>query len=1599
MDPSAPIIGLKTSVRPMVDPVSLDCLFSSEDSDFDFSDTPTQSQIRVQNSLVVAKRPSLTSIPIVKTQIDNLSDATPRITAFLSVLDSSPVPAAFSGQLYFIPEHSVPDELTLLLNDLYHDKNKETINKILACDSTTFPDVVLAQLELIRYLGDSSVDLSNLLGKKIDSRILSLIHFVLAKNENESVACLHAISAIEEMVKFPTLAPLSVFFEGFSLEGVIEQLARLLVSLFPKNPILPSVVHNLGKYATVPEVDYAAFGDSDDDSDFSDSFFESIEQMRNEQNSVMFQGMFANEVRNPLAANNEVTKSITLINEPPSTATYLLPDGTDRMSPMKFTEWLMACRCERQEVLKQVQGTDAFKVKTGHTREKSISSDPLVGLVLDSDGKITKPEDVDLRAFYSELDNPLQIVRQMPVMVPVDDISLYLPLIHTINSTTPKAVTTGFAYPRILINEFEAHAGLLHNDVKAVNRCLAYFSSGVSKELVEKSEKVVFEPLKEKREPLPMSAEAPSVLAEALMAVDYEFVCRGRSPFTGATIGRVNTEMKKKNVLSDQLVRGKVLYYLYVNEEFSPYIAFRLAFALALNIMDSDPYLACEVMFESIYVLIDAFKLMKVIPLVRFGFFCFAEILEALGSFYYGVIALDNFFISNMRDGSYSSAIAQMCVRNHDYLRAAFHYIQGLHNYVKSVQVTEALFVAQVVSGIYTDGGLPKTAISLLSYLLYRTYSITSGSFREMATSSSFGSLKSAPKKMVKDVSFLPDPKSLNTVLLAVKLISLLIKRRMFDIAELLLGNVEELSHASYVHRLTKFCREMLYLKKNSFCEFLAAIPKLDFVLASNASSHLSTISASSFDVTHGTIKLLAVGFIMRRCYRESLFWAEIFIFSCRRSGLKSLGYGYYLRGLALGIAYNTGKLSVDYTDDVHGNKGRDRIGVLVTKTLTRDQVFRECLGSFMVAGQCFEKVGSVLLQVKSYLHFADILFRRLTPETKTFSMEIEPPQMVFKRTNDTGSSTPAMSLSFTAKFDMLTTSMNVMEPLIERLMNPWDIISFEIYSAKSNFIKGKIETAKEYFDFAIDNLTRYFCCGVDFIPKFSSMRKITRFHVVLEHACDVLLWFDSEYINKYLFLFDIMNDVRHTWAMGIKEPTPCNYEAIDPSIDITEDILDLTNPHLPEIRGLLEANGFLHKKEEPIDGPITDDMLKQLAANIHLFEAGKLSEDEMILKNTKICKRLESRSETLRRQRSSQIPVETEFSFAVRACPKVEGCVFIQRIFNKIIIYIPKTGQKRTVEMESMYTSLTVKEGDVTREVQVPRFTKETANILLSLLSEKPKQCSAKAYAEMRAWLFADMTFPTFDVVPDDRKFGPSRLNRKMKGCLATLSCGGSPVIIIPSVDLQQLPFELLLPGSCVIRKFNYTSLLKRPSLFNSPKLTLLRTSFANDSKPIDTLCESAFTVGGELGPGPASQKRISSFLWFAAKRDQSYIPHKFPFVDLVDLPENEMPRLPSGNVLILLTYTDLFTMPRSLVRMFRDYPFASFLFVPKSACKSAMKVLRKIFRRHHQRVQFFEKNTEDPDFEYHLAVIDDGITNTTAIQQTLMKELKMPIPLFIPV
>ena len=1603
MDGPEPIIGLKAVTHTTVDPAALDSIFSSDESaDFDFSDS---SQFSAKTSLVLARQASCQFVQPPKDRIENLCDATPRITAFLATLDESGPPAQFVGDLYFIPEHTVSESVTRLLNELAHDRDKALMDQILATDSTTFPDTLLAQLELVRYLRDGACDLAYLVGKKLDSRVMSLIHFVLSKTDDKGLSAMHLISSIEEMVKFPLLAPLSVFFEGYSLEKLITDLGKVLNELFPRNPILPSVIHKLERYAPglSEEVECECENDDDDDDDFSDDFFESLQQMKSDQNSTMFEGLFHKEVSNPLRLDNEIPKSITTVNEPPATATFLLEDGTDRMSPMVFRDWLLSCRCERKEMLRQAQGFNALKNrKEGRARDKTIQSDPLVGLRLDSDEKTQKTEDVELANFYNSLDTPLLIVRQMPAVVSLDEVSLYLPLVHTINASTAKAVTTGFMYPRILVNEFDVHLGLLHNDIALVDRILAYFSSSVSSELKEESEKVVISMLPEKRTALPMIAAAPPTLTEALETVDYEFVCRGRSPLTGATIGPARNEFREDVILSDPAVRGRILYYLYTTKTFSPYVSFRLAFALALNIMESDPELACAFMFEGLYTLLNAFKPVKVIPIVRFAFFCFAEILEKIGSFYYGVIALDNFFVADTTDTNYSSAVAQMCVRNRDYLRAAFHYTQGLRNYVKAVHPPEALFVAQVLSGIYTDGGLSTTAISLLAFLLSRTYSIGTGYIREKGTTVSFGSLK-APSKKARTTSFQPDAKSFNTVLLAVKLIGLLIKRRMFDIAERLLGSVEEMASTVAIQRLTKYCRATLYLRKNQFGEFLAAIPNLNVPISRGATSHF-TVSAACFDTAHSTIKLLATGYLIRRCYSESLFWSEMFIFTSRNLGLKNIGYGYFLRGVAMAFAYASGKYVIEFTDELPGNMGMAKMGIVSRKSISREEAFVEGLSSFMMARQCFERIGSVLLQVKAYLHFTDLFLRKFDPENKEFSLEVPVPTMICQLARDKGYTPTSMFTPFVAKLETLSMSLNVIEKLVGRLMNPWDVITHQVFSAKVNFLNDEVEVAKQYFGFAMDNLTKYFCCGVEFIPKRASVKKIVKFYTVLQHACDVLLWFEQDYINKHLYIFDIMNNVRHTLDRLVKEPAENNPEIIRPSIDITEEILDLANPHLPEFKGLLEANGYIGKKDDPMDSPIIEDMLKQIGANVHLFEVGKFSEDEMVMKNTKICRRIEARSETLRRQKSSEIPVETDFDFAVRACPYAEGCVFVQRIFDKIAIYVPKTGRKRIVAITPKWTKVTVKDGDSATETEVHRCTKDTVSIFMSLLNEKHKPIQPKAWADMRSWLFGTMPFPTFRVVNDDRrfqKFSKNGITRKIKGALATMSCGNSVMVLIASVDMQRFPFEMLLTDTCIVRRRSYISILRRPlEQMQVPRFTVLKTISGDDSRPIDILGESSFCLGGQLREVRLTKKRISQFLWFSPKKDASHFQRKYPFLDVIKVSENEMPRFANGSqVLILLTYTDMFTVPSGLDKLFRDYPFASFMFIPCSVCRDALKLIKKIMARHEERIKYFEKNKSAAGLECQMAVVHDWFVSVTTIQQTLMRELKVPIPIFIPV
>ena len=86
---------------------------------------------------------------------------------------------------------------------------------------------------------------------------------------------------------------------------------------------------------------------------------------------------------------------------------------------------------------------------------------------------------------------------------------------------------------------------------------------------------------------------------------------------------------------------------------------------------------------------------------------------------------------------------------------------------------------------------------------------------------------------------------------------------------------------------------------------------------------------------------------------------------------------------------------------------------------------------------------------------------------------------------------------------------------------------------------------------------------------------------------------------------------------------------------------------------------------------------------------------------------------------------------------------------------------------------------------------------------------------------------------------------------------------------------------------------------------------------------------------------------------------------------------------------------MPETLYQTFKQFPKASFLFIPANFMKDAFKIMDKIFERNEKRKRFFEANQSNPDYNVNMCIFKSPLQFIGTIQQTLMKELNIPIPI----
>ena len=188
------------------------------------------------------------------------------------------------------------------------------------------------------------------------------------------------------------------------------------------------------------------------------------------------------------------------------------------------------------------------------------------------------------------------------------------------------------------------------------------------------------------------------------------------------------------------------------------------------------------------------------------------ETLEQTDCYYYSALLFDVYFLSNPYETKYSNSIAQIAQRNRDMCRAVFHFTQSMKSFVDNVKCDEALYVSQLITSIYGEYSAFSSSINLLSCLLQRSYKIAVGSRRIDNIDIQLN--KTLPPVRQLNEPFEPSPSAVNTMLTAINLADLFIKKQYFKHANALLKSLKSITNNSTFLKIIDFMISKRYLRK-----------------------------------------------------------------------------------------------------------------------------------------------------------------------------------------------------------------------------------------------------------------------------------------------------------------------------------------------------------------------------------------------------------------------------------------------------------------------------------------------------------------------------------------------------------------------------------------------------------------------------------------------------------------------------------------------------------------------------------------------------------------------------------------------------------------
>jgi hypothetical protein len=362
---------------------------------------------------------------------------------------------------------------------------------------------------------------------------------------------------------------------------------------------------------------------------------------------------------------------------------------------------------------------------------------------------------------------------------------------------------------------------------------------------------------------------------------------------------------------------------------------------------------------------------------------------------------------------------------------------------------------------------------------------------------------------------------------------------------------------------------------------------------------------------------------------------------------------------------------------------------------------------------------------------------------------------------------------------------------------------------------------------------------------------------------------------------------------------------------------------------------------------------------------------------------------------------------------------VFVQRLFDSIFVYVPRSGLLRRVKLESASQAvgfcISGNRSDTAFETRSKLFETEFyALVAMFVLCDKKQKHSnfdprvaMKVFQRARESLFGDIgqDFAKKPVVADDLPLG-----RQNKGQLYSVQTSTQPIIFVTSADLRALPLETMFPDSLVLRCWSFVKLMLRPNTqLPPPRPTICRWKADRDHlmqsavkrsfEEVERLLQACGSTRA-LAPYVDENERGVCFPFplFSSNVKTAKYQAKYPFCDFIDVAPDSFPQTVS--VLFIFTYSDFCEMPLMLEKMVSDYPFAFYMFIPAQFVREAFGIMVAVFERQEKRIQWCsaEANRETTEWAKHWDLCHVPFDFLTLLQGTLMLALGCPIPVITP-